>query len=133
MKAVGFAPIEIHLAPKLAAALTARGTTVPVVLAVPAMRPPRFVRLVRVGGSTSNPVTDRPRIIAECWDTSGLGAANLATLVRAELGATEATKVGPAWVEKVVDVGLAFIPDPDTNLPRYLVTAELHVRGDELP
>lgn len=131
-KPVAFAPVEVHLAPKLATALAARGITIPVVLAVPTTRPPKFVRLVRVGGETLSAVTDRARIVAECWDTSGLGAANLAALVRAEIGAIAQTKVGPAWVDRVVDVGLAFIPDPGTNLPRYIVTAELYVRGDEL-
>ncbi|NEW49334.1 hypothetical protein GV792_04660 [Nocardia cyriacigeorgica] len=132
-KPVAFDPVEIHLADHLAAKLTTHGLTVPVVLAVPGQRPPQFVRLVRVGGSQITAVTDRARIIAECWAATGAAAADLARLVRAEITAAAPGKVGPVWVERAVDVGLAFIPDPGTNLPRYLVTSELYTRGDELP
>ncbi|SNY84037.1 hypothetical protein SAMN04244553_3590 [Nocardia amikacinitolerans] len=129
---ISFADIEIALANHLTTELAARNVLVPVVIAVPSTRPKRFVRLVRVGGSTSNLVTDRPRIVAECWDSIGAGAADLARIVRALIRATAPGYIGPVWVNKVIDLGIAFIPDPDTNTPRYLVSAELHVRGEEL-
>ena len=42
---------------------------VPVSTKVPAQRPPSFVRLVRVGGSRPNLVTDRSIVTFECWAT----------------------------------------------------------------
>lgn len=132
MAAVLFSDIEVALADYLAAALADRSVTLPVQMEVPNPRPDRFVRLVRVGGTQSNLVTDRPRIVFECWDTLGVGAANLAGLVRALVSAPVPGYVSGVWVDKVIDMGLAFSPDPDTNLPRYLVTAELHVIGAAL-
>lgn len=124
-----FGDIEIALADHLAAALAERAAGAPVFNAVPAQRPKRFVRLVRVGGSQSNLITDRPRIVAECWDVTGGGAHDLAALVRGLITAVAPGYVGEIWVDKVIDMGLSFSPDTATNLPRYLVPAELHVTG----
>lgn len=133
MKPVVFKAAEMAVADHLSAALAARGITVPVVNGVPHERPSRYVLILRIGGSTSNPITDRPRIVAECCDTHGPDAADLAALVRALLSGMAPGWVAGAWIDKVVDLGLAYSPDPDTNLPRYLVTAEFHVTGAALP
>lgn len=127
-----FADIETALADHLAGELAERDVNVPVVIGVPAQRPTRFVRLVRVGGTRSNLITDRPRVVAECWDTTGTGAADLAALVRALITGLAPGYVSDIWVDKVIDMGISFSPDPDTNLPRYLVPAELHVTGTAL-
>lgn len=127
-----FDDIEVALADYLGGVLDDRGAAAPVVIGVPAQRPKRFVRLVRVGGSQSNLVIDRPRIVAECWDSTGVGAAELAALVRAILSAMAPGYVSGIWIDKVIDGGLSFSPDPATNLPRYLVPAELHVLGAAL-
>ena len=132
MQPVVFADIEAALADHLAAALAARGVTVPVQLDVPNPRPTRFVRLVRVGGTKSNLITDRPRIVLECWDALGTGASDLAALVRALVTALAPGNMSGIWVDKVIDMGMVYRPDPGTNLPRYLVTAELHVKGAAL-
>lgn len=126
---VFFADAETAVADHLAAALDDHGVAVPVVIGVPVLRPKRFVRLVRVGGTQSNLCTDRPRFVAECWDITGVGAADLAGLVRAIFSTMAPGYVSGIWVDKVIDQGLSFSPDPDTNLPRYVVPAELHVRG----
>lgn len=127
-----FADIEVALADHLNSVLDDRGAAAPVVIGVPAQRPKRFVRLVRVGGSQSNLITDRPRIAAECWDTSGVGAAELAALVRAIFSGMAPGYVSGVWVDRVVDLGMSYSPDPDTGLPRYVVPAELHVLGAAL-
>lgn len=130
---IAFGDIEVALADHLASALAARGIVVPVVIEIPAPRPPRFVRVTRPGGSQSNLVTDRPRVVAECWDEIGTGAADLAKVVRALLGAVAPGYVEGIWVDKTIDMGLAFLPHPRyPDIPRYLVTKELHVRGEEL-
>lgn len=133
MKPVVFGATEMALAGHLSAALAARGITIPVVNGVPHERPPRYVLVVRIGGSQSNLITDRPRIVAEVCDTHGPDAADLAAIVRALIGAIAPGWIGDIWVDKVVDLGLVFSPDPDTNDPRYLVTAELHVTGAAMP
>lgn len=127
-----FADIEVAVAEHLGAVLDDRDAAAPVVIGVPSVRPKRFVRVVRVGGSQTNLITDRPRIVAECWDTTGVGAAELGALVRAIVTTMAPGYVSGIWVNKVVDMGLSFSPDPDTNLPRYLVPAELYVNGAEL-
>ncbi|WP_327100063.1 hypothetical protein OIE68_15565 [Nocardia vinacea] len=131
--AVIFGDIEVALADHLAAVLADRGVSVPVVNAVPAERPTRFVRVARIGGLTGNLVTDRPRVVAECNDTLGTGAHDLGALVRALIGAIAPGYVGSVWVDKVKDLGLISSPDPDTNTPRYIVTAELFTTGTALP
>jgi hypothetical protein len=121
---VVFGLIEVALADHLAALMA-----VPVFNNVPHTRPPEYVLLLRVGGSLSNRVTDRPRIVAECCAELGTTAADLASVVRARIGAVAPGYVGGIWVDKVIDMGVVYSPDPGTNSPRYLVTAELHVTG----
>lgn len=127
-----FDDIEVALADHLTAVLVERADDAVVVIGVPAQRPKRFVRLVRVGGSQSNLITDRPRIAAECWDVTGVGAAELSALVRAIFSGMAPGYVSTIWVDKVIDMGCSFSPDPATNLPRYVVPVELHVCGTAL-
>lgn len=125
---VAFGPVEVALADHLGTLLD-----VPVFNGVPHARPPSYVLVLRVGGAQSNLITDRPRIVTECCAQNGTAAADLASTVRAYIGAIAPGYIGDIWVDKTVDVGMVFSPDPDTNQPRYLVTAELHVRGAILP
>lgn len=130
---VAFSPVEVALADHLAAALAARDIDVAVLNGVPHTRPSRYVLIVRIGGSQSNLITDTPRIVAECCDQYGSAAAELAKVVRALIGAAAPGYISGLWVDLVRDLGVVFSPDPDTNLPRYLVTKELHVTGTVLP
>ncbi|WP_052372589.1 hypothetical protein [Nocardia otitidiscaviarum] len=129
MNPVMFPVVEMAVADHLATALAARGMAVPVVNGVPHERPSRYVLVLRIGGTQSNLITDRPRIVAECCDQSGPDAAELAATVRALLGAIAPGSIGGIWVDRVLDMGLVYSPDPDTNDPRYVITCELHVRG----
>jgi hypothetical protein len=72
---------------RLRARLAARGITAPVGSTVPTPRPPRFVRLERIGGSTHSIVTDRPRLDVHCWGADEGDAHDLMQVCRAELGA----------------------------------------------
>lgn len=129
---VEFPDITVTLADHLADALAARGVTVPVVAEVPDPRPDRFVRVVRIGGARANLITDTPRVVAECWDLSGSGAAEMAAITRAVIGAVAPGYLGTAWIGRVIDRGLAYSPDPDTGIPRYLITVEFVMNGTHL-
>lgn len=127
---VVFASVEVALADYLTAALADRDIEGPVVNGVPdRTRLTRYVLIVRIGGAVSNLITDTPRIVAECVDQYGTAAAELAVIVRALIGAAAPGYIGGIWVDKVRDLGMIFSPDPDTNLPRYVITTELHAKG----
>uniref|UniRef100_UPI003F496BBE hypothetical protein n=1 Tax=Nocardia suismassiliense TaxID=2077092 RepID=UPI003F496BBE len=132
IEAVAFSDIEADLVEWFTAALTALGDTAVVATHVPNPRPPRLVRVVRTGGVRRDLVVDRPRIAIECWDANEIAAADLARTIRAVLGAAAPTLIGTTWCDRVDDGGLAHLPDPNTGTPRYLITAELHVRGTVL-
>lgn len=130
MDPIVFGDLEVALADHLTTALAERDADAPVFNAVPAQRPKRFVRLAHVGGTQSNLITDRPRIVAECWDTVGVYASDLARLVRALITSVAPGYIGGIWVDKVIDMGVSFSPIGD--LPRYLVVGEFHVAGTVL-
>lgn len=133
MEPVSFGAIEVAAADHLAARLPARGWDVLVANSVPRNRPETFVLVVpRVGGGLTNIVTDNPRLVVECHSTVGTTAGDLAAVVRAELQAVAGGYMGGLWIEKVGDISLVFRPDPDTNLPRYLVTKQFWVTGAAL-
>lgn len=130
---IAFDPVEIALADHLTTALAGRGVTVPVLNSVPRTgRPASYVLVLHPGGSLANIVTDRPRTVVEVVAGSGSAAADLAKIVRALINASAPGYVGGIWVDKVIDMSLAFSPDPDTNGPRYLITTELWCRGTAL-
>ncbi len=132
MEPVVFGDVEVALADYLGSAFTERMAGATVYNAVPAQRPKRFARVVRVGGSQANAVTDRPRVVTEFWDTLGVGAYELAALGRALIVAVAPGYLGEIWVDRVVDMGLSFSPDPATGSPRYIFPAELWCRGTVL-
>ncbi|MET7752310.1 MULTISPECIES: hypothetical protein [Actinomycetes] len=133
MVAVIFPDIETEICGWLGQQLRDRGDTARVVTKVPTTRPARFVRLVRAGGTQRDLITDRPRIVFECWDSAGdIAASDLARLVRALVTGAAPGWIGTAWCDKAVDAGMAFLPDLASGTPRYLVTIELHITGSEL-
>lgn len=88
---------------------------------VPAQRKPRFVRVWRSGGRRINVGIDAPQLTVECWETTDARAEEFARLVRALVGSMDeyADEVG----------GVAYFPDPGTNLPRYQFTVQLFTSG----
>lgn len=130
---ITFPAVELPLADHLAVAFADHSVLVPVVLEVPSTRPKRFVRVARIGGQAANIITDRPRFAIEYWDTLGTGAADLAVLGRALVNAIAPGSIGTVWIDRVVDMGLSYLPDPGTRTPRYVSYHELAVLGAALP
>lgn len=124
-----FPDAEQVLGDWLAAALAARGHTVPVGTWPPQPRPSRFVTLQRTGGTRANLVTDAPLLTVECWADLGSTASDLAQLVRALLNSA-AGQVGAATCYRVRETaGPGNLPDPVSEQARYTQTFEIRIRG----
>lgn len=102
------------------------------VTTIPSTRPPRFVRTIRTGGFLRDPVTDVARLTFECWNSEGkIQAERDAQVVREALLQLPGRLLGDGIkVHRVTEVaGPTDSPDPDSNIPRYVLTHEVHVRG----
>lgn len=103
---------------------------VPVSTRVPSPRPASFVRVVRVGGSRRDLVTDGPLLVFEAWAATETAAADLARLARAYVGSLPGQSVNGVWVYRVVEAGgTQSFPDPATDSPRYQFTVQIYTRG----
>ncbi|WP_411094323.1 hypothetical protein [Streptomyces sp. 021-3] len=113
----------------LRAALATAGEPVPVVSRVPNPRPPRFVRVERIGGTRQTVVSDRPRLDFHAWAGTEADAADLAELVRALVAAIPGVHDGVTvyWAREVG--GPQWLPDDVSGTPRYAFAAEIHMRG----
>lgn len=98
---------------------------VPVVTRVPVTRPPSFVRLVRVGGSEPNLITDRATVVFECWAENAPDASDLASLTRGHVKAL----VPDSFRRYRLIAGPQSFPDPASETPRYQFTVQLDQRG----
>jgi hypothetical protein len=115
----------------LRATLVERGVDVPVVTRVPASRPPRFVRIERVGGSRLDRVTDRPRLDVTCWGPDEGAVADLTAVVRALVFAIPGWRGAVAY--DVADVGGPItLPDPVSGQERSSFAVEVSLRGTAL-
>ncbi|MFD4438987.1 hypothetical protein ACFWPK_04315 [Nocardia sp. NPDC058519] len=132
MEAFAFPDIEAELVAWLASKLAGLGSEAVVATKVPNPRPVEGVRVARVGGIQVNVITDEPRIVLECYAATAPDAAALARMVRAVLATAAGGVLSTAWCDRVRDLGMAFLPDLEADLPRYLVTAEVRVRGTPL-
>lgn len=132
--------IEKTLVEYLTAQLAAASDTAKVATRIPDPRPPRMVRVVRndrilrqdvedrEGRRGPDLILDRPRVVVECTDDSGV-AADLAALIRGILSAAAPGYLGTVWCEYIEDVGLQNDTDPATAAPRHAIIADLIVRG----
>lgn len=98
-----------------------------VVTSVPANRPVKFIQLERVGGPV-DPLRDSPLMIFRCWDESRAKAAKFATDTLRQVMQVREFGGLPVYNKRVVG-GPVFMPDPDTNIPRYQFTFQCDVRG----
>ena len=106
---------------------------VPVAAEVPNPRPASFVRVVRAGGNARDLVTDSAVVVFEAWAPSQLAAGELGRRMAAYVRASAQSDVGGAWIRSVSDVaGLQYSPDPTSEVPRYLYTAEVRLRVESL-
>jgi hypothetical protein len=89
------------------------------------------VVVTRIGGVPSIAYrVDNPRLDVDCYGPDKAAAHDLAQLARArlhELPTGDHTALGAVVAHVRDDVGLQFIPDPDTRAPRYLFTVALAV------
>jgi hypothetical protein len=92
---------------------------------------PPLVTVRRVGGPDAV-VIDRPRIDIQVWHTDEADATDLANLVRAHMLAIPGVHSGVTVYRITTFSGPTLIWDEDRNLPRYLLTFELGVRGTAL-
>lgn len=121
-----FADAEALTVQHLKAALT----TAHISSDVPAPLPDPLVTIQRVGGPRQNLVTDGAVLIIQAWSKDKATAHDLCMLARAHIHAMPGTTVGSTWVYKVTEVGgPGYLPDPDTNTPRYQFTVQLRTRG----
>ncbi|MEW1668807.1 hypothetical protein ACWGSB_01665 [Streptomyces albidoflavus] len=110
-------------------ALAAAGDPVPVVSRIPNPRPPRLVRVQRIGGLRQTVVSDRPRLDFHAWAETEADAADLAELVRALVAAVPGVRNGVAVYSAREVGGPMWLPDSATGTPRYAFAAEIHMRG----
>lgn len=97
---------------------------------VPRARPDRFVRTIRTGGFRADPITDVARLTFEAWNTSKTGAERDAQAVRRVLEEMRGHLFDGIKVHRIEEIsGPADSPDPDTTVPRYVMTHELALRG----
>ncbi len=79
------AVVDVKPRSSLAIAVAAVKSLVPsdvrVATKVPNPRPKKFVRISRIGGSRTNPVTDQATLLFECWAATDVDAEELANLV----------------------------------------------------
>ena len=97
---------------------------VPVDADVPANKPERFVSLERVGGERDT-FRDLPRVAIQAWAVTRYGASELASDVA---DALERFKFEPGIARVEVGSTINF-PDPESNKPRYQVTATFVTKG----
>lgn len=105
---------------------------VPVSTGMPAdPKPPRFVRVQRIGGTRQTRVSDRPMLAVEAWATTAPLASALMTTVRQALAGLEGRSVAGVTVYDVSEVGGPVnLPHPTvTDRQRYTATFEIQIRG----
>lgn len=102
---------------------------VPVVPTVPRTRPPMFIRVSRIGGGQTNPVTDIARILVECWGPGIATAESMANTARAALRNAGGTTVGTAYVRSFRnEQGPVDFPDPDvSDMTRFQFFGDLNI------
>lgn len=88
-----------------------------------------MVRVSRVGGGRKNIVMDEPRMLFEVWHHDDYEAAQLAQRIAARVEVGDGTVIAPhAKVTRAQVIGPVALPDPQSSLKRYQVTATCLVR-----
>ncbi|MEV5911064.1 hypothetical protein AB0M00_19450 [Streptomyces chartreusis] len=112
--------------------LAARGDDVKVVTRVPSPRPPRFIRIERVGGSRLDLITDRPRLDIHCWGPDETAATDLAKVARALVLAIPGWRYVAAAYDVAEVGGPNTAPDPVSGQERASFAVEVSLRGKAL-
>ena len=109
---------------------SARGQAAGVGVKIPTSIPNGFVRVSLTGGGQRDMVTDSPRMLYECYASSTVAASALATFTRALMLASG--RLSNEVTRAVDGSGVAFLPDPSTNNPRYQFVVQLDLRGSAI-
>lgn len=97
---------------------------------VPNPRPDQFVLLTASGGSDLSIVHDRALLMVDSWGKSAGTASDLAQLARAHLKAIRNQRIGDVLIYSAQPIGgLVYIPDPDSNVPRFRQNFQFTTRG----
>lgn len=126
-EAVLFPDAEVLLVAYLSEALPG----VPVSTKIPNPRPDvPFLRVLRVGGTRRDLVTDQPMVVVEAWAGDDGPASDLARLAQAYVFALAQTDRPQGYVRAVREVGgIADNPDPVSESPRFTFTVQIDTRG----
>ena len=90
----------------------------------------QFVLLRRVGGTWDRPVIDQASIAVEAWGATEAQAHDLCQEVRRLLHSRQGTAVSGVRIYVVEEFsGPAYLPDPESEEPRFTMT--LNVRHRE--
>lgn len=111
-------------------AYTARSNAVRASTEVPTPRPVAFVRILRVGG-TSTLVIDRPTFAVESWADDPITAYNNAALTRGLIHAIDKPGTSQFYDPQEFS-GPANLPDPESGQARYTQTISVGVRQTAL-
>lgn len=111
---------------RLLAELPARGLDVPIGAQVPNPRPPRFVRLMNSGSERRTIVHRDTRVTVEVWNEGGPAAAVAdAEIVHEVLDEWPFVPTFDGWPSSPYEQ-----PDPDTGIPRVVMTCIVRHRTD---
>jgi hypothetical protein len=100
---------------------------------VPAVRPDRFVLVRRVGGPRLNKVADNALLAVEAWDQADEDAQDLAQEARGYLQALRGEVVSGVACYRIDELsGPQLLPDPESDVPRYVFTVQAAMRGAAL-
>lgn len=104
------------------------GDPVPVVLTIPANRPPEFIHVLSSGGSLRNIVTDVPTVIVEGWADRPSRAHQLAQMARGLMHWF--TDINGTAVYDVNEfAGPGDLPDPLSDQARFTATYSVPMRS----
>lgn len=89
------------------------------------------VRRVAGGQDPGEAPIDRPLLQIDCWGSKGdkHGAYAAAAAVRDALTALRRTTQGGSVLFGAQVIGVVFVPDPETDQPRYSLTVDLTARA----
>lgn len=98
---------------------------------IPNPRPAEFVRVLGVGGTRRDRVTDVPTLAVEAWAASRSRAAALAQEVRAIVHSLEGATFAGYTVQDVVEfAGPGDLPDPLSDQSRFTATYAIAIRSE---
>lgn len=111
----------------LAEQLPLHGPVVHVGSKIPNPLPAECVVAFRTGGAEQTKVSDAPLLTVECRAKTETRAYDLMALVSALVKASDGLVLDGHQVYSVNSTGLANLPDPLTEKPRYTETFQIHI------